>query len=191
MLCHVSFEKGSFNLCERKKTGRMPHLPSPHQRPSGHRLNLAPGYPSSAAARQKERMPRITTNVLPQRKLFHTNFAEKINTLVRSVFVFSGPKRPGQIKEVPTNFGLVSAETKKLSFFLSDFLLGFGNGRLQWLMRFTGSTNFRVSNSELDPVIAGDTIHLNQKNKKTNYHPFVVRTKSIHQNKKKQKQKKR
>ena len=28
-------------------SGAMSHLPSPHQRPSGHRLNLVPGYPSS------------------------------------------------------------------------------------------------------------------------------------------------
>ena len=53
---------------------------------------------------------------------------------------------------------------------------------IHWIYKFPG-VQFG-----LDPVTAGDTIHLNQKK---NYHPFVVRTKSIHQNKKKNKNKRK
>ena len=53
---------------------------------------------------------------------------------------------------------------------------------IHWIYKFPG-VQFG-----LDPVTAGDTIHLNQKK---NYHPFVVRTKSIHQNKTKKKNKRK
>ena len=83
------------------------------------------------------------------------------------MFVYSVVlKKTRQKKDVQQIFSPVSAETKKLSFFLSDFLLGFGNGRLERLMRFSGST-------------AAQTIHLTNQNQTTPL--FEV---SIHQTKK-------
>jgi len=81
-------------------------------------------------------------------------------------------KKTAEKKDVQQIFSPVSAETKKLSFFLSDFLLGFGNGRLERLMRFTGLRGHHPPDKP-----------------KPNYPLFEVRTKSIHQNKKTKPQK--
>lgn len=117
-------------------------LPSPHQRPSGHRLNLAPGYPSSTLRNKRSSTKREDAKNQKQmsspKENFVTQILHKNKLLGRSVCVFSGPKKTWPKKDVQQIFSPVYAETKKLSFFLSDFLLGFGNGRLERLMRFTG-----------------------------------------------------
>ena len=85
VLCHALVASISAN----KKNRTDAHLRSPHQRPSGHRLNLVPGYPSSTLRNKRSSTKRENAKNPAKKALSHKSCQKKL--LVRSVCVFSGP----------------------------------------------------------------------------------------------------